>query len=208
MTPDFVETLLTNVGSGDEFEWIQRQGSAWRTILSEVELVPGVADRITALGGLDAADVADLFVTMAGDPDGLLATIPVGSASWAGGVDALVPAGEQALDFVADRLDHLLLRPAGRPRIEILNGNGRIGTTADIAAILIRDGFRLVRTDNADDFEYEDTLVVAQGEHAEAWSREILELLGRGLLFLEVRAPSGVVDVSIIVGNDIPSGEG
>jgi hypothetical protein len=152
--------------------------------------------------------VADLFVTMAGDPDGLLATIPVGSARSAGGADALVPAAEQALDFVADRLDHLLLRPVGRPRIEILNGNGRIGTTADIAAILIRDGFRLVRTDNADDFEYEDTLVVAQGEHAEAWSREILALLGRGLLFLEVRAPSGVVDVSIIVGNDIPSGEG
>ena len=60
----------------------------------------------------------------------------------------------------------------------------------------------------ADAFDYEQTLVIAQGDQAEAAAREIVELLGRGLLFLEVRAPSGVVNVSIIVGQDIPSGEG
>jgi hypothetical protein len=208
VTPDFVEVLLTEVGTGDGFEWIQRQGSAWRTVLEAVAESPGVADRITALGGIDAPSAADLLVTIAADPDALLATVPVGRAQSSTGVEALIPSGQQADDFIANRLDHLLLRPGGRPRIEILNGNGRIGTTADIAAILVRDGFRIIRTDNADDFDYQDTLVVAQGDHAEGWAREIVELLGRGLLFLEVRAPSGVVDISIIVGHDIPSGEG
>jgi hypothetical protein len=208
VTPDFVETLLTTIGTGDAFEWIQRQGSAWRTVLETVAESPGVADRITSLGGIDAPDAADLLVTVAAASDALLATVPVGRAQSSTGVEALIPAGQQADDFVTNRLDHLLLRPGSRPRIEILNGNGRIGTTADIAGILVRDGFRIVRTDNADDFDYEDTLVVAQGDHAERWAREIVELLGRGLLFLEVRAPSGVVDVSIIVGHDIPSGEG
>ena len=208
VTADFVETLLVTAGAGDSFEWIQRQGSAWRSILDAVGESPGTADRITALGGIDAALAADLLVTVAADPDAFLATIPVSSAESSTGAEALVPAGDQADDFLRQRLGHLLLRPGGRPRLEVLNGNGRIGTTADISAILIRDGFHLVRTDNADDFDYEETLVVAQGNHAEDWAREVVEILGRGLLFLEVRAPSGVVDISIIVGHDIPSGEG
>lgn len=208
VTADFVETLLVTAGAGDSFEWIQRQGSAWRSILDAIAESPGTADRITALGGIDAALAADLLVTVAADPEAFLATIPVSSAESSTGAAALVPAGDQADDFLRQRLGHLLLRPGGRPRLEVLNGNGRIGTTAGISAILIRNGFHLVRTDNADDFDYQDTLVVAQGSHAEAWAREVVELLGRGLLFLEVRAPSGVVDVSIIVGHDIPSGEG
>ncbi len=208
VTADFVETLLVTAGAGDSFEWIQRQGSAWRSILDAIAESPGTADRIMALGGIDAALAADLLVTVAADPDAFLATIPVSSAESSTGAAALVPAGDQADDFLRQRLGHLLLRPGGRPRLEVLNGNGRIGTTAGISAILIRNGFHLVRTDNADDFDYQDTLVVAQGSHAEAWAREVVELLGRGLLFLEVRAPSGVVDVSIIVGHDIPSGEG
>lgn len=208
VTADFVETLLVTAGAGDSFEWIQRQGSAWRSILDAIAESPGTADRIMALGGIDAALAADLLVTVAADPDAFLATIPVSSAESSTGAAALVPAGDQADDFLRQRLGHLLLRPGGRPRLEVLNGNGRIGTTAGISAILIRNGFHLVRTDNADDFDYQETLVVAQGSHAEAWAREVVELLGRGLLFLEVRAPSGVVDVSIIVGHDIPSGEG
>jgi len=208
VTADLVETLLTTAGTGDSFEWIQRQGSAWRAVLDAVGESPVVADRITALGGVDSQLAADLLVTVAADPGVLLATVPVSRAESASGVDALVPAGDQADDFLRERLGHLLLRPGGRPRLEILNGNGRIGTTADIAALLIPAGFRVVRTDNADKFDYQETLVVAQGNHAEAWAREIVELLGRGLLFLEVRAPSGVVDISIIVGLDIPSGEG
>ena len=99
-------------------------------------------------------------------------------------------------------------RPEGRPRIEILNGNGRIGSTRVVADILIRHGFRLIRTDNADTFDHTDTLVIAQGEAAAAHAREIVELLGHGMLFLEVRAPSGIVDASIIVGTDVPTGEG
>lgn len=208
ITPDLVETLLVEEGSGDEFEWIQRQGSAWRSVLDAVAQAPSVADDITALGGAGAGTIADLLVTVAGDEDSVLATIPVTTAETTLGTDALVPSADQATDFIRTRLGGLLQRPGGRPRVEILNGNGRIGTTADIAAILVRSGFRITRVDNADNFEYEETLVVSQGEGAMDQAREVVDLLGRGLLFLEVRAPSGVVDISIIVGDDIPSGEG
>lgn len=208
VVPELVETLLVDQGEGDVFEWMQRQGAAWRSVLDAIVAEPRIADRITADAGPGGPDAADLLVTIAGDSERIVATIPVSRAESSTGIPALVPTRTQIDQFVQDRFDHLLLRPGGRPRIEILNGNGRIGTTSTVAEILIRAGYHLIRTDNADAFDYEETLVVAQGDHAEGSAREIVELLGRGLLFLEVRAPSGVVDVSIIVGHDIPSGEG
>lgn len=205
VSPDILEDLLVTVGAGDAFEWVQRQGAAWRSVLAAVAADPGVADRLLVATGPDAAD---LLVTVAASGDLIVATLPVERAEDTGVGPALALVGDRIDGFVAERYGHLVLRPAGRPAVEILNGNGRIGSTYAVAAILVRHGFRVVRTDNADNFEHTDTLVVAQGEAAEAIAREVVEILGHGLLFLEVRAPSGIVDVSIIVGTDVPTGEG
>lgn len=205
ISPDLLETLLVEPGEGDSFEFVQRQGAAWRAILDQVAADPRVADRLLAEGGGTLA--ADILVTVAGHEAGVVATVPVERAESVIG-SGLAPVSGRAEAFIAERVGHLLIRPEGRPRIEILNGNGRIGTTRVVADILVRNGFRLIRTDNADSFDHATTLVIAQGEKAQAVAREVVELLGRGSLFLEVRAPSGVVDVSIIVGDDIPSGEG
>jgi hypothetical protein len=208
IVPGLVETLLVERGQGDVFEWIQRQGSAWRSILEAIAVEPRIADRLTADAGPGGPEAADLLVTVAADLDRGVATLPVSRAESSTGISALVPARGQIDQFLQERLGHLLLAPGGRVRIEILNGNGRIGTTETVASILIRAGYHLIKTDNADSFDYDETLVVAQGNDAEAAARDIVGLLGKGLLFLEVRAPSGVVDVSIIVGKDIPAGEG
>jgi hypothetical protein len=205
VSPDILEDLLVTPGAGDAFEWVQRQGAAWRSVLAAVAADPGMADRLLVATGPDAAD---LLVTVAASAEVIVATLPVERAEDTGVGPALSLVGDRIDGFVAERFGHLVLRPEGRPAIEILNGNGRIGSTYAIATILVRRGFLVVRTDNADTFEYTDTLVVAQGESAEAFAREIVEILGHGLLFLEVRAPSGVVDVSIIVGTDVPTGEG
>jgi len=205
VTPTVLESLLVTQGEGDPFEWLQRQGAVWSAVLDAVAAKPVIADRLLDEGGGPAS--ADLLVTIAGQEDTGVASVPVERAASAA-ADAVAPIGDRIDTFVAERLGHLSIRVGERPRIEILNGNGRIGSTYAIATILVRRGFLVVRTDNADTFEYTDTLVVAQGESAEAFAREIVEILGHGLLFLEVRAPSGVVDVSIIVGTDVPTGEG
>lgn len=208
LRPALVERLLVAHGEGDLFDWLQRQGAAWESVLAATATEPRVADRITAEGGPGGAAAADLLVTIAGDEETVIATVPVSRAESSTGLTALIPSPDQISRFVSDRLGHLLIRPEGRPRIEILNGNGRIGTTAPVAATLVRAGFYLIKTDNADGFDYDDTLIIAQGEDAEEAAREVLDLLGRGLLLLEARAPSGVVDLSIIVGHDLPAGEG
>lgn len=96
----------------------------------------------------------------------------------------------------------------GRPRLEVLNGNGVPGTTDSVIGDLVRAGFFVIKTGNADRFDYPVSQVIAQGSDAEGAAQRAREVLGFGEVFLEGTAPSLVVDVSIIVGTDIPAGEG
>ena len=205
VSPQVLETLLVTQGEGDPFEWLQRQGAVWRAVLDAVVARPVVADRLLIESGGSAA--ADLLVTVAGNDDAVVATVPVERAQSAS-PDTLAPVTDRIDGFVAERLGHLLIRPEGRPRIEILNGNGRVGATRGVAELLVRLGFELVRTDNAASFDYPETIVIGQGQNNEAAAREVAAALGRGSLQLEVREPSAVIDVSIIVGDDIPAEEG
>jgi hypothetical protein len=136
-----------------------------------------------------------------------LTVIPVTRISLSGGEGFLV-SNEAADTFIADRLSHLVLREGERPRAEVLNGNGQTQATRLVAESLVNRGFRVIKTDNADAFTYEESQVIAQGRENRGAAEEALALLGTGELVLELRAPSGVVDISIIVGLDIPSGEG
>jgi hypothetical protein len=205
VTPEVLETLLVEPGESDPFSWIQRQGAAWRAILTRVGEQPAVADRLVLEAG--GQEAADLLVTVAGRADTVIATVPVERAA-STSADTVAPVSVRVDAFVAERLGHALIRPDGRPRIEILNGNGQVGATRTVAETLVRLGFHLVRTDNADRFDYPETLVIGQGAQNEGPAREVAGALGRGSLQLEVRAPSAIVDVSIIVGEDIPAQEG
>jgi len=202
-----IELLLVEPGVGDPFEWLQRQGAAWRAVIDSIAEDEDTADRI-GLAGLGAGpDVADLLLGVALSEDFSLATLPV-AVPEAGEPNTFVLPAALVNEYAASRFGHLLLREGDRPRLEILNGNGRIGTARPVAEVLVPLGFRVVRTDNADRFDYETTQVVAQGEDAEDAAREVALALGTESVFVELRLPSGVIDVSIIVGLDMPAGEG
>jgi len=201
-----VERLLVEMGAGNSFEWLQRQGAAWAGVLGAVAADPAVADRL-AEGMLSGGpEVAALLKAVAAATDAPVGSLPVEQVATAGGA-ALVLSADAVDGFVAVRLGHLLLRPGERPRVEVLNGNGQIGATRLVAEAVVRRGFQVVRTENADRFDYASTVVVAQGQDALGAAREVAGVVGAGSVYLEEASPSVVVDVSIIVGLDIPAGE-
>ena len=202
-----VELLLVAEGVGDPFEWLQRQGAAWRGIFDTIAADQSTADSVGFAGQGGGQEVADMLLSIAIGEGYSLASLPVEQPE-AGEPNTFVLPTAAVNDYVAVRFGHLLLREGDRPRLEILNGNGRIGTARPIADVLVPLGFRVVRTDNADSFDYETTQVIAQGENAEDAAREVALALGTESVFVELRLPSGVVDVSIIVGLDMPAGEG
>lgn len=83
----------------------------------------------------------------------------------------------------------------------VQNGVGAPGLGQNVAAILLPLGFRVVLSQNADLFGYERTRVVANGHGAIADARRIREALGVGRVGVS-QVPSGIGDITIIVGED------
>jgi hypothetical protein len=206
--PDQVARLLEDQGVGTQLQWLDRQGSVWKALLEDMAsnrtLVASLLGR--AIG--DSAAAETTLVGAATADDLQMTAVPVERIERAGGDSELYQMnGDAATAFAAERFSYLLFTTGARPRVEVLNGNGRIGTTRPVAAALIEHGFRVVRTDNADADNYDVTQIVAQGRDNQQAALDARDVLGRGDVFVEVRQPSGVVDITIIVGQDIPAQE-
>ncbi len=200
--------LMEEQGSSTPIEWLERQAAVWEGILAEAADNAAVTERLAMHAGIDRTDVTGTIAAAAGSDERRITIIPVTRVAARGTEEGFKLTGSEVDAFVDRTLAHLRFREGDRPRVEILNGNGRILTTRTVAENLILKGFRVVKTDNADAFTYEETLVIGQGREHRNDAANVITVLGTGELLLEVRAPSGVVDVSIIVGADMPAGEG
>ncbi len=207
LAPDLVVQLLTRMGTGDQFDLLRRQEATWEALIGAVSGVPGLADRVAASSD-DPESAADALRTLAAVERPDVGTPPVNRVSIGIEDEAFVLASGVTRSYLLDVLGHLLLGDGGRPRLEVLNGNGVPGTTDSVIGDLVRAGFFVIKTGNADRFDYPVSQVIAQGSDAEGAAQRAREVLGFGEVFLEGTAPSLVVDVSIIVGTDIPAGEG
>jgi hypothetical protein len=101
-------------------------------------------------------------------------------------------------------LDRAVDRHFGvRPPIPVIvqNGVGMAGLGEEVAALLLPMGFRVVVSQNAEPFGLERTTVVANGRRAIDDARRVRQALGVGRLGVS-RVPSGVGDITIIVGED------
>jgi hypothetical protein len=208
-TAEMVELLMVTRGTSDPLAWLERQAGVWEAIMLEVEFNPAVAPNLAAFAMVagDSERATGVIAGTAADGPGIT-VIPVERVSVAGTDAGFTLQAAEAAALVDSRMPHLELSDGDRTRIEVLNGNGAVLATRKVAETLIRRGFRVVITDNADRFDYATTLIVAQGRENRSEAERARLALGAGDLQLELRAPSGVVDVSIIVGLDIPAGEG
>lgn len=85
-------------------------------------------------------------------------------------------------------------------QIEVLNGSGVEGLAAGVAALLEQEGFRIVRTGNADHFNYTATQVIALGEDVEKARAAALYIPGADISLLHRYDQEAQIDVRVIVG--------
>lgn len=90
--------------------------------------------------------------------------------------------------------------PVLPPKVEILNGMGESGIADEVARVLVDQGFDVVTIDNADNFDYGETRVVARSERSEA-IRSVASRVGVDSTFAAL-APELAVDATIILGKD------
>ncbi len=191
--PATAETLLITQGPDSTLEWLQRQRAVWEALAGHLAENPGFG---SAVPGIE-----DLSPHMAG---ALVTVLPIDRVG-AGSSELYVLARNGEL--LAERIAPFALSASSRPRIEILNGTRVPGVTRPLAETLIRKGFRVVKTDNAQLGTQVTTLVIAQGVPNQQAALDVVTELGVGEIVVETTG-SSVVDVSIIVGRDLSDSAG
>lgn len=196
--------LLVEPGLDDQLTWLVRQGAVWdglaaafaadadalERLLEQVEGDPALAEQ--ALG--NAAQSEDLLVT----------AVPVQRVS-VGDEEAYAFDADSPGDVVNGAFPYLALAMEPRVKVEVLSGNDTIGSTRPVAARLIREGYRVLITDNATT-DVRETEIIAQSREFQEAAVSVQRLLGTGAVFLNTDQPSGVVDLTIIVGSDLAGG--
>jgi hypothetical protein len=106
---------------------------------------------------------------------------------------------------VLDRREHAVrtagMATAAEIRVEVLNGEGREGSAADIAADLRMAGYNVVRTAAADRTDYHGLLVLARtaGPVAMVRAQTVGDCLHTSAVLLQ-RQDAPTADVTVIVG--------
>ncbi|HEX6209102.1 MAG TPA: LCP family protein [Actinomycetota bacterium] len=86
-------------------------------------------------------------------------------------------------------------------RLSVLNGVGTPGVGERVSKILGPAGFKLVASGNAQTFDFKETQIIATTEEFLPESELARDLLGVGKVYVSAQ-PSGLVDVTVIVGSD------
>ena len=121
-----------------------------------------------------------------------------------GGVLCWAPDKKALKDVVRLLNEGYLVKPA-QVQVEVLNGSGVEGLAAKAAALLEREGFAVVRTGNADHFNYTVTEVIALGETVDKARAVALYLPGASMLHRH--DPEAQIDVQIIIGSGYAGNE-
>ncbi|MBI2238325.1 MAG: LCP family protein [Actinobacteria bacterium] len=87
----------------------------------------------------------------------------------------------------------------------VLNGSGAPGVGQAVAEALVPSGFRIVDSGNAASFDHRITSILAATEDDLAAAERVRDLLGVGEVTVS-GLPSGLGDVTIVVGRDFASG--
>lgn len=91
-------------------------------------------------------------------------------------------------------------KKSGVVRVVVFNGSGVPGVAGTAAQQLIRAGFRVVDTQNADNFKYKQTKIIVR-RGGESRGEAVKKVLGAGVISVDP-SQADVTDVVIIIGSD------
>jgi hypothetical protein len=117
----------------------------------------------------------------------------------------VVEAASGVFQAEPDAIRAAVLQSFGGPdrqvvEVIVLNGSGVPGVGELVAERLVPDGFRVVLSENASNFNHAETLVVVGSADDVGLGERVRDLLGTGSV--NVSVSSGIAPVTIVVGKD------
>lgn len=196
-------------GEGEsEVARLARRQKVWEAILDKARAFPDSGLRFSSGDGAHLrADAPmsgiDEVISELRFREVTFSLLPVDPKHSLEGVERFEPREGEIQRVVTQRFPGAAVAPdvESRMRIGILNGNGGVGVSEDVAKRLIPRGYRVVYTENADRFDYEETQIIFYRTPDERMAREIRSTLGKGRLVFNHQMQD-VVDILIVVGRD------
>lgn len=197
--PDVSLTAISNYLTVPFRSYVVVSAQAYRDLLK--------TQQVSALGGaiqktnLTAEQRAQLSATLSSIPSKSAAFVPLpvkpiklGSQTY------FEPQRAEVADLLKAWWGVDPSKSAQVTRVIVYNGAGKPGIAGDAAQALIRGGFRVIDTKNADRFDYKTTTVVVQRGPVQK-GEEVVKVLGTGTV-KEQRTDQDVSDIVVIIGKD------
>ncbi len=201
---EHLRLILGEQGVSDELSLLVRQQLVGQALLEFQRSDPTSLDRALVGAQGDRAGALRVLQLVAADESARVTSVSVTAVDSLGGDSQTYKLGvSDAEAFVASQVPYLAIVSGERSRVEILNGTSTPGIAPGIASRLVQEGFRVVRSDNADHFGYLETRVIGHTAENQVAALEVGRILGVSEIRLEQRQPSAIVDVTIIVGEDM-----
>ena len=168
----------------------QNTFTRWEVVLAGLMAAPPEleADDLT-----ETDDLAGVQATLIGAKDGRIETLPVQVAA----ATVRVPKYEELDVLMAERFG---VKRTPVPVI-VQNAAGTTGIGEAVGRLIIGRGFRITLSQNAEQFDQDETQIVALGEEHLREARRVKAALGVGRIAVS-QVASGIGYVQIIVGKD------
>jgi 3-oxoacyl-ACP reductase-like protein len=174
--------------------------AAFRRIRAQPQRAAKDIREVATRGALDSTpdEVVEFFQALARAPGVKLRAAPVD------------PVGSGTFSFDEDRLSALVhdlfagstfIASVERPEVAVLNGVGKTGVGALVAARLVPAGMKIVVSGDAFSSSFKETLITIYDVRARSLARRIKRLLGVGRILMAPRTGSSV-DAAVTVGSD------
>jgi len=171
----------------------------YRTVLKN-QSVAGITEQSTS-SNLNESEKAALAKILEGMPQKNTALVPLPvKPIKLGDQTYFEPQRAQVADLLKSWWGVDASQAAKVTRVIVYNGAGIPGIAGEAAQQLIRNGFRVVDTKNADGFDYKTTKVVVQDGPLKQ-GQEIVRVLGVGTA-ISKPSDQDVADVIVIIGKD------
>lgn len=209
--PSFLVDLLYIPGlDSDDIDLGARHAAFWDGLFDAFAEDPeNLTAAVRSAGGAlvesdaEAGDHARLLGVLAGldGPERTITTLPVQQVS-VGGSELYSVDPEEVASFLSDLLSGVG-QPSDDVRVQVLNGNGVPGIGQEVAAVLIKAGYRVVLTGNAPRLNYQKTLVITYdgSPQGQALAERARKLIGVGEVQISGQS-QGIVDLTIVIGKD------
>lgn len=203
--PEVSAAAISNFLSVLFEQWVVVDVATYQEAMQSQSL-RGVLDEVGETN-LSEDDLARFARAIDGIPDAEVALVPLPVKPISLGEETYFePQREEVADLMLSWWDVNMTSDKDMIRVIVYNGSGDPGIAGVAAQELIRQGFRVVETRNAESFDYEQTLVVIyHGEDVDA--EAVRDALGVGEIVRE-EASQEVADIIVIIGADFaPSSE-